>query len=347
MRIGVTGATGFTGGALAKQLVTDGHEVVCFARDLDRLPAEVRPGAIIASIEEDGWAERFVAGLDCVIHVAAMFRDIGNTDEFERVNVGMTKSLLDAAERAGVKRFVYVSTIGVHGSVPEVPADENAPFSPQDDYQRTKLKAEMMCRERGESGTIEVAIIRPCAIYGPGDLRMLKMFKMIRSGTFFTAGNFDAYFHPVYIDDLVQGITLAALKPEASGETFIIGSPNYYKLKDYVNTAADALEVGHPWIRLPWQPMMATAWVFEKIGLIFKFNPPLYRRRLKFFKHDRAFDFSKARRVLGYEPQVDIEEGFRRTIAWYREKSLLPSAKDAPKRDTVDKDLSQSSDSPR
>ncbi|NVE93357.1 NAD-dependent epimerase/dehydratase family protein [Altererythrobacter lutimaris] len=324
MRIGVTGGTGFTGGALVRQLLQDGYDVVCLARDAARLPEEARANAIVGTTDQAGIAERFVEGVDSVIHVAAMFRDVGTTDEFERINVGMTKTLLDAAEKAGVKRFVYISTMGVHGSVPYVPADENAPFSPQDDYQRTKLKAEKMCRARGEEGNIEVAIVRPCAIYGPGDLRMLKMFKMIRSGTFFIAGKFDAYFHPVFIDDLVQGITLAATKPEAKGETFVIGSAKYHKLRDYVNTAADVLGAKHPWINLPWQPMMALAWVSEKLGLIFRFNPPLYRRRLKFFKHDRAFDISKARRVLGYQPQVDIEEGFRRTIDWYREENLLP-----------------------
>ncbi len=324
MRIGVTGGTGFTGGALVRQLLDDGYEVICLARDAQRLPEAARASAVIGTTDQPGIAERFVEGVDCVIHVAAMFRDVGTTDAFERVNVGMTKVLLDAAEAAGVKRFVYISTMGVHGSVPKVPSDENAPFSPQDDYQRTKLKAEKMCRARGEQGGIEVAIVRPCAIYGPGDTRMLKMFKMIRSGTFFIAGKFDAYFHPVYIDDLIQGITLAATKPEAKGETFVIGGAKYYKLRNYVDTAADMLGVRHPWLKLPWQPMMALAWTFEQLGLIFNFTPPIYRRRLKFFKHDRAFDISKARRLLGYEPQIDIEEGFKRTIAWYRAENLLP-----------------------
>ncbi len=344
MKIGVTGATGFTGSALAKQLVSDGHDVVGIARDRDRLPPEVQSNAIIAKTVDDEAASQFATGLDCIIHVAAMFRDVGSRDEFERVNVGMTKTLMAAAEAAAVKRFVYISTMGVHGSVPKVPSDETAPFSPQDDYQRTKLKAEKFCRAKGEEGAIEVAIVRPCAIYGPGDLRMLKMFKMIRSGTFFIAGKFDAYFHPVYIDDLVQGITLAATKPEASGETFVIGAAKYHKLRDYVDTAADVLGVRRPWLKLPWGPMLALAWMSEKVGLVFNFNPPLYRRRLKFFKHDRAFDISKARERLGYEPQVDIEEGFRRTIAWYRSEGLLPPDSGDPKRDTVDNALSQSSD---
>ena len=133
MRVGVTGATGFTGGALAKRLAANGHEVVCLARDAARLPDEVQSGAIIASVDSSGWAQSFAAGLDCVIHVAAMYRNNGPREEFEQVNVGMTKALLEASEAAGVKRFVYISTIGVHGSVPEVPADEGAPLTPQDD----------------------------------------------------------------------------------------------------------------------------------------------------------------------------------------------------------------------
>ena len=324
MRIGITGGTGFTGGALVRQLLRDGFDVVCLARDADRLPAEARANAVIGTTDQPGVAERFVEGVECVIHVAAMYRNNGPREEFEQINVGMTKALLAACEAAGVKRFVYISTIGVHGSVPSVPADENAPIAPQDDYQETKLEAERMARRFGEENTLEVAIIRPCAIYGPGDTRMLKLFQMVQKGTFFFVGRFDAYFHAVYIDDLVDAMILAATESKAAGQTFVIGGPNYQKLRDYVGKAAEILGVREPWINLPWWPMYAAAWLMEKAGLLLNFQPPLHRRRLKFFKHNRGFSTAKARALLGYNPKIDLTEGFKRTVAWYRKENLLP-----------------------
>lgn len=347
MRVGVTGATGFTGSALAKRLSADGDQVVCLARDISRLPEEFQNDAVELSGQGPDWAREFVQSLDCVIHVAAMYRNNGPREEFEAVNVGMTKTLLEACEAAGVKRFVYISTIGVHGSVPSVPADENAPLAPQDDYQETKLKAEQLARTFGKANALEVAIIRPCAIYGPGDTRMLKLFRMVQKGTFFFVGRFDAWFHAVYIDDLVDAMILAAIRQEANGETFTIGGPNYQKLRDYVGQAAETLGVRPPWLILPWRPMYAAAWMMEKAGLLFGFQPPLHRRRLKFFKHNRGFSTEKARRLLGYDPKVDLAEGFERTVAWYRAEGLLPQGRGDPKRDTVDKHLSQRSDSLR
>lgn len=323
MRFAITGATGFTGGALATRLAREGHHVRCLARSQDHLPAEANIVPIVGEFDQDGVIEQLVEGCDCVIHTAAMFRENGTREEFERVNEGMTRALLRGARAAGVKRFVHLSTVGVHGSVSTVPADENAAFDPQDDYQETKLSAEQFCRAEMAAASPEIVIIRPCAIYGPGDTRMLKMFRMVQSRVFFFVGSFDAWFHAVYIDDLVDAILLAARAPNAAGETFIIGGARYYRLQEFVERVAQAVGARPPWIRLPWAPMYAAATLIEKMGLVFGFQPPLHRRRLKFFKHDRAFSIEHARDVLGYEPKVPLDEGLARTAAAYREAGML------------------------
>jgi len=267
---------------------------------------------------------KLVEGAELVIHVAAMYRHEPAIGQFFEVNHHGTVRLLEAARDAGVRRFVHCSTIGVHGDVEATPASEDAPFSPRDHYQRSKLLAELACREAMLEGRMEIVIVRPCGIYGPGDTRMLKLFRMLSRGVFLMIGDGRANFHPVYIDDLVDGFIKAATVPEAAGETFIIGGPRYVPLSEYIASAEDALGIKPLRVPLPYGLMEPVAWLCETLCKALGLRPPLHRRRLSFFKHNRAFSIEKARRVLGYEPRVDLEEGFRRTIESYRNEGLLP-----------------------
>lgn len=320
--VAVTGGSGFTGGALIRKLLAEGYVVRALARDpatiqsIDNL--EVIPGSLG---DRDALAQ-LVDGVDTVFHIAAMYRSEGSYEEFIAVNVDGTRNLLEASKFAGVRRFIYCSTIGVHGTVAYTPSDETAPYNPRDDYQRTKLMAEQYCLQAHGHG-IEVVVIRPCGIYGPGDTRMLKMFRMINKGTFFFVGKGRPNFHPVYIDDLVQGFMLAMTSEHAAGEVFIIGGPSYMPLRDYVGTAAEAIGVRKPNISMPYGLMNAAALICEALCKPFGIQPPLHRRRLTFFKHNRAFSINKARELLGYRPQFELDEGFRRTVAWYRQQGLL------------------------
>lgn len=322
--VAVTGATGFTGQALAKRLAADGHRVQALARPGSALPEDAGIVRIDGELVAPEALDRLVTGADTVFHVAAMFRSEGSYEDFLAVNYEATRALVEASRRAGVRRFVYCSTIGVHGSVDNGPADEGAAFSPRDPYQETKLLAEQYCRDEMERGGLEIAVIRPCSIYGPGDTRMLKMFRMVRSGLFFFVGDGQANFHPVYIDDLVDAFVLCMDNPDAVGEVFIIGGPRYLPLTDYVGAAARALDRKPPRLHLPYEPLYQVARAVEAVCTPLGLQPPLHRRRVKFFKHNRAFSTAKARKMLGYEPKVDLDEGFRRTVAWYRETGLLP-----------------------
>lgn len=323
-RVAVTGATGFTGGALARRLAADGYAVRALAREPSRLAhldgVEVQAG----DLSDEAALAKLVEGADVAFHVAAMFRKEGAYDEFVKANYLGTVNMLRAARRAGVRRFVHVSTIGVHGSVATTPADETAPFDPRDPYQETKLRGEEACREAMADGGMEIVIVRPCSIYGPGDLRMLKMFRLLLARRFFFVGHGRPNFHPVYIDDLVDGMLLAARVPQAAGETFILGGPRYLPLAEYVAIAAREVGVPPPRLRLPYGPLETAARLCEATFVPLGLQPPLHRRRLSFFKHNRAFSIEKARRVLGYAPAVGVEEGMRRTVAWYRSEGYLP-----------------------
>ena len=321
--VAVTGAGGFTGSALVKRLLAEGYPVRALVRNATQLAPADGLDIIVGTLEDSAALGRLVAGVDTVVHIAAMFRTEGSLDEFLKVNYDGTLALLEAAKQAGVRRFVYCSTIGVHGSVSQIPSDETSPFGPMDYYQETKLKAELACRAPGAADGIEMVVVRPCSIYGPGDVRLLKMFKMVQKGVFLFVGDGRPNFHPVYIDDLVEGFMLAMTTPEAAGEVFIIGAQDYGPLWDFVGTAARAVGARPPRRRIPFGLMDVAARICEAVFIPLGISPPLHRRRLSFFSSNRSFSIDKAKRMLGYQPRVDLEEGFRRTVEWYYEQGLL------------------------
>jgi len=210
----------------------------------------------------------------------------------------------------------------VHGDVQTVPADENAPFAPGDIYQETKLEAELLARERIDAG-LPGTIFRPQGIYGPGDARFLKLFKMISNGAFRMIGSGEVLYHMTYVADLVDGIILCGDHPNALGQTFVLGGPRYTTLRELSETVSRT--VGKPIHRghIPVAPVMAAAVACEWLCRPFGIEPPLYPRRLDFFVKDRAFSIAKAQRELGYQPKVDLDEGLRRTFEWYRQAGWL------------------------
>lgn len=324
--IAVTGATGFLGSHVTTRLLDEGCRVKILARDPQKAKSFENRVADIAygDITDRDVLKRLVDGCDTVVHLVSNFRVVKGTPEsYQATNVTGTECALDAAEAAGARRFVHCSTIGVHGDVKSTPATEESPFNPGDLYQQTKLEAEYACRDKMQHSTMEIVIVRPTSQYGPGDLRMLKMFQMLARGRFFLIGPCTANFHAVYIDDLVDGFWKVITTPEIAGEAFFIGGPGYVSLQEYIDTAAAAVAAKPPRIRLPYWPVYAAAWACEGLCRPWGLEPPLHRRRVRFFKNNRAFSIAKARERLGYDPQVDLAEGMQRTVAWYRKQGLL------------------------
>jgi len=322
--VAITGASGALGGVLARRLLSDGFRVRALFRTRDTAwDALPHTETVLGDLSNECALERLTEGAVGVMHIAAMYRNDGPAEAFLEVNLHGTERLLRAAQKAGAVRFVYCSTIGVHGSVERTPSDENAPLDPRDNYQESKVRAEAFCRTQIGRSVTEIVIVRPCGIYGPGDTRMLKLFRMLAKGVFVQIGAGRSNFHPVYLDDLADGFVRAMTTSGIDGETFIIGGPNYMPLRAYVAAAAAALGVPSPRIKIPYAPVNLAARLCEAICDRIGVEPPLHRRRLTFFKHNRAFSIDHARERLGYDPQVDLAEGFRRTVKWYREQGLL------------------------
>ncbi|NQT66386.1 MAG: NAD-dependent epimerase/dehydratase family protein [Actinobacteria bacterium] len=326
MKVLVTGGTGFTGSHLVRSLIEEGMKVRVLARPtgktdfLRNLDVEV----VIGDISERDDVDRAVKGMDKVFNIAAAFRESNLPEKtYWAINYNGTKNILEACLKYDVSRLVHCSTIGVVSSVTAVPSDETVPYSPGDVYQQSKCEAEKEVLRFAREKKLAASVIRPCAIYGPGDMRLLKMFRMIAKRKFYVFGSGKAFYHMVYIDDLVSGFILASEKEEAVGEVFIIGGDKYTTLNKLFRIIADEFKVNPPGIHFPYKPIEVLSVLMEYAYKPLKKEPPLYRRRVAFFKKDRAFNISKAKRILGYRPKVDLKKGIHLTAKWYMDNGYI------------------------
>lgn len=264
-----------------------------------------------------------VKGIDVVYHVAAIYRSAGVTAEtYRAINRTAVGTLVEAAAAAGVRRVVHCSTVGVHGDVDHPPANEDAPLKPGDVYQVTKLEGEQLALETAARCGIELTIVRPSGIYGPGDRRLLKLFKNVVR-RFPILGSGQIYYHLTYIDDLVDGFRLCGEHPAAAGRTYILAGADVTTLVDVMGMIAEAAGVRPPTLHLPVWPFWLAGAACEAICVPFGIEPPIYRRRVDFFTKSRAFDITRARTEIGYAPRVGLREGINRTLTWYREHGWL------------------------
>jgi len=326
MRALVTGATGFTGGYMVDNLLERGYLVRAFVRPSSRLdalrekPVEIAEGDLITK----STLVKAMQGIDVVFHIGAMYRAANMPDRaFWDVNVIGTENVMQAALETGVRRVVYCSTCGVHGHIDHPPAKETAPIKPGDVYQESKAEAERVALYYHRDKGLPVTIVRPVGIYGPGDMRMLKMYRMIYHRKFIMFGSGDVLYHLTFVTDTVEGFRLASEKPDAVGQTYIIAGETYFTLNQFAEMVAAALQVPPPRLHLPVWPVYWTGYLCEKICVPLRVQPPIFRRRVDLFTHNRAFDISKAKKELGYHPKVDLEEGIERTAHWYLENGYL------------------------
>lgn len=326
MKVLVTGATGFTGSHLTRRLLSAGDVVRVLARDPSRLPADIRSRVEIVpgDLTREDDRRRAVEHVEVVYNIAALYREAGLPPEaYRAVNALAVASIVEAAAAAGARRVVHCSTVGVHGDIEDPPANEDAPFRPGDVYQQTKVEGELLAREAAARDGVELVIARPTGIYGPGDRRLFKMFGQIARGRFVMLGSGRNYYHLTYIDDLCDGFRLCGTVPGAAGRVYILGGGEVTTLMELVRITGEVARRRRGPIRLPVWPVWLAGALCEMICAPLKVSPPIYRRRVDFFRKSRAFDISRARAELGYSPRVDVREGIGRTLEWYREHGWI------------------------
>ncbi len=314
--VAVTGAAGFIGIHLLRGLDARGARVIPVVRALDgRSPA----GAV--ALEDAIARPALFGGAGVVVHAASVHHRHGLDDAaYRSSNVDLVEWTMRAAANAGVRRFVLVSSVGVHGFPERLPVTERYPYAPRTLYAATKVEAELRARRAARDLGLELVIARPTIVYGRGarDGLLEKMATMIRLGLYRVVGSGDNVLHHTHVDDVVDGLWLAATHPAAGGEDFILAGPETTTLTELSERVARAIGCELPRRRVPIAVARAAATAFDLAGYhgvaFTRHDPPLNHEKLDAMTLPIRFDVTKARALLGYAPAVGYDEGVARTL---------------------------------
>jgi dihydroflavonol-4-reductase len=324
----VTGATGFVGPFLVRELVSSGHNCRCLVRPgsdtrkLEGLDIELVTGDITNVNTLKGIAD----GVDRVFHMATLGHMSNFTvteSMFKEVNVQGTVNIMDEALRSGVARIVHCSSVAAMGICPEVPATEETHCNPHHPYGRSKLAAEKEVLRMVAENALSALIVRFSMVYGPGDWRdMLKLTRMAKKGLFPKIGNKPKLTPLIHVDDAVKGILLAAEKGRI-GQTYLLTNGESMPFDDIRKTLQKALGVKRFPMYVPEWMALFMASLAEKTFPSFGRVPPVSRKNIESTLSDRVFSIEKARKEIGFEPRIDPNEGLRDTVEWYKKEGWV------------------------
>jgi nucleoside-diphosphate-sugar epimerase len=324
----ITGAGGFIGAHLTADQLRRGHDVRALDVNLDRLEKFEDQGdrlrRIAGDIRDTTLMRKAVEGVDTIFHLASAHLELTEGDEyFESINVGAIRTLFDAARKAGVKRIVHCSSVGVYGPLPSVPADESSQCNPDILYEMTKLRGEQAVLEEAERTGLSAVILRPAWVYGPGCPRTLKLFRNLARQRFPMVGSGQNLRHPIFVQDMCDAFELAASTSDVEGEILIIAGERPLTVNELVETICTVLDVDPPRLRIPLPMMYPACWAMEKMGSIIRKEPPFSTRSLKFFTENSAFRTDKAAEKLEFSAKVGLAEGLQLTSTQFRSESLI------------------------
>ncbi len=330
MKVLVTGASGFVGTHLVRRLSHDGHAVCSLVRKTSRIEElqQIDTDLLFGDVREKSSLENIFQkhpDIDAVFHLASLLTPVNVDDSvYWDINYQGTQHLLDVCRNRELRAFIHCSSVGVIGPLPEIPANETSRCAPDSHYGESKYKAELLALEYQKSFGLPVTVVRPAWVYGPGDKRTYKFFCMVAKGRFFIIGNGQTKLSPLYVDDLVQGLILCAEQIEkAAGEVFIVSGETSVTLEYLASVIARETNTSILPFKVPAGIAQVGALVCEKLCKPLGIEPPIHRRRLDFFLRDQAFDISKIRNILGFEPQIDVPGGIKKAVSWYKEQRWL------------------------
>jgi nucleoside-diphosphate-sugar epimerase len=327
----VTGGTGFIGSHLVDILVSKGEDVRLLVRKTSKIDKFKNPGVdfVYGDITDKDTLKGIAKDVDIVYHLAAMGHVSAISDvayqNFIAVNVNGTKNLADECSNHPISKFIHFSSTAAMGLIEKPIVDESTPCRPSTPYQKSKYDSEKMILNYWRTRNLPVVIIRPSMVYGPGgeSSEFLKICRIINKGIFPQIGKGKNLTPIVYVDDVVRAAIMAAERG-IPGETYLITSENSYKLRVIAKLVADQLGVKRVNHRMPVSIAMSGAFIIELFARIFNFTPIVTPQSIKSAITDRVFSIDKAKRELGYKPEVSLEDGIKRTIDWYVKEGILP-----------------------
>ena len=322
----ITGANGFVGSHLARALSRAGHPVRALIRkgadrsrvsnlDLEWIEGDLNDREALA---------RGCAGARRIFHVAGRIK-APDLAAYRVANVEGTINLLDVAEKSdpAIERLVYVSSLAAGGPARYGhPRDESDPDSPTTPYGTSKLEGEIAVRERADR--LPITVLRPPAVYGPGDTEVLGFFQAVSWHIKPLFSMPPVRLSLVHVSDLIDGIMLAVSSPGAVGEVFYIAEDRHYDLPSVEDMIQDALGTWAVRVRIPGPLLLSIAGIAEWVGKVGGFTPKLNRHKARdFMQNDWTCSISKAESRLGYRSQIPFAEGARQTVQWYRANGWL------------------------
>ncbi len=318
MKILLTGANGFLGGHLLAALQHHGHEVNCFLRNaaaIQRLKAQ-QIECVAGDFSNLPALQKAVQGVDAIIHCAGSVK-ARNEAEFIAVNAHGTKQLLLAAAQINpqLKRFILISSLAAQGP--------NADDKPISQYGRSKLLAEAYTKQF--STHFPVTIFRPPVIYGPGDMSILPLFKVLKTGLMPLPNRGQMRLGVIYVTDAVKGIIQGLHVPTPSGNTYYLDDGHIYRLADLFNGVAEVVTTRKPWIfTIPISLLRLSARVSEAIAALQGTTPALTRDKvLEMSQAQWLGDADPARRDLDWKPAITWTQGVTLTYNWYQKMDFL------------------------
>jgi nucleoside-diphosphate-sugar epimerase len=313
-KAGITGAGGFIGAHAVRGFAARGAVVTPLLRAGGGTPRSV-------TLEEAITDPGHFAGLDVVVHAAAVRHRHGvDAETYRASNVELVERCMRACAAAGVRRFVFVSSVGVYGFPGNLPVTEDAPYAPRTLYSATKVEAELRARRWAAELRLELVIARPTIVYGQGDRNGMleKMASMIRAGSYRVVGSGRNVLHHAHVDDVVEGLWLAATRPEAAGDGFILAGPETTTLTDLSRLVARVTGRSLSRVHVP-LPLARAAGALLDVaayrGIAFAAKePPINGEKLDVMTLPLRFDVQRARRRLGFTPRVGYEEGVMQAL---------------------------------